>query len=120
MYTKEVRVVDVNFSSEALSVEEYSNARAEMWFGVAEWMKSGGGIPEDAKLEAELVAPVYLFDNKARRKIEPKDDVKARLGRSPDRGDALALAVYKGSTTRIVAPTPKKPAYRLASGGRGF
>jgi hypothetical protein len=40
---------------------------------------------------ADLCAPTYEFDNKDRWKVERKEDVKAKLGRSPDSGDALSL-----------------------------
>jgi hypothetical protein len=31
--------------------------RDELWFGLQQWLKDGGTIPQDPKLEAELVAP---------------------------------------------------------------
>ena len=61
------------------------------------WLKEGGAIPEDSKLAAELVAPKYEFDDRQRRKVESKDAMKKRLKRSPDRADALALAVWEPS-----------------------
>ncbi len=39
------------------------------------------------------LAPNYAFDLRGRIKVEPKEKIKERLRRSPDRADALALAV---------------------------
>jgi hypothetical protein len=52
-------------------------------------------LPPDTKLEGELVAPTFAYLPNGRIKVESKDEIKARLKRSPDRADALALAVYK-------------------------
>jgi len=42
---------------------------------------------------ATLRGPTYAFDLRGRIKVEPKEKIKERLRRSPDRADALALAV---------------------------
>ena len=67
----------------------YGNRRAEMWFGMAEWIKRGGAIPEVPGFLAELTTPRYFFRN-GKLWIEEKDMIKAQLQRSPDLGDALA------------------------------
>jgi hypothetical protein len=61
---------------------------------MGEWLKTTGAIPRDDKLEGDLLAPQFQFDAKARRKVEPKKDIKKRLKRSPDDGDALAIALW--------------------------
>lgn len=76
----------------------YSQLRDQLWFGLRDWFRAGGAVDEDSKLEAELVAPTYGFDNRNRIKVEPKDRMKARLGRSPDRAEALMLSVYEAPT----------------------
>ena len=50
-------------------------------------------LPPDPDLLAELTAARYEVVG-GRLKIEPKDEISARLGRSPDKADAVALAVY--------------------------
>jgi hypothetical protein len=89
---KEVEVEAVNASTKA-TVEEYELMRDQLWFGVAQWLKEGGTIPSDPRLEGELVAPTYSFNQRGKIKAEPKEEVKKRIRRSPDRADALALAV---------------------------
>lgn len=71
--------------------KRFVNRRAEMWYGVREWLKSGGRLVDDECLKAELTAPTYSFDASGRIKLEPKEEIKARLNRSTDRADALAL-----------------------------
>lgn len=89
------QVVGVNFGARARQPARYANRRAELWWHGRELSRTGawdlGGV-EDAVL-GELCAVRYLPpDSKGRIRIEPKDDVIARLGRSPDRADAILLA----------------------------
>lgn len=79
----------INFAGKAID-PRYLNKRAEMWFGMADWVKRGGALPNDPELEQDLVMPTYYFQN-GKFQIEPKEQIKARLGRSPDRADALSL-----------------------------
>jgi phage terminase large subunit len=68
----------------------YFNKRSEMWFEMAKWIKRGGSIPNDARLIKELTAPTYTFVN-GKFQLESKDQIKSRLGFSPDVADALGL-----------------------------
>lgn len=88
-------VVDVNVG-EAADDEDHANLRSQLWFGLRTWLLEGGALPADDALEAELVAPTYTFDERGRKKVMRKADIRKVLGRSPDRADALALAVYRG------------------------
>lgn len=79
----------VNFSGKATD-PRYFNKRAEMWFGMAEWVKKGGWLPPIDFLVGELTVPTYTF-MRGKFIIEDKDQIKERLGRSPNYADALAL-----------------------------
>ena len=74
--------------------ELYPNLRSQLWFNLRAWLRQGGAIPRDERLMSELVAPCYGFDAKGRSVVEPKEKLKQRLKRSPDRADALALGIY--------------------------
>jgi phage terminase large subunit len=91
-------VCGVNVAERATS-DGFSKLRDQLWFSCRDWLKEGGSIPDDPKLFSELVAPTYSFDTQGRQKVESKDDIKKRLKRSPDRADALCLAVYSGRPT---------------------
>ena len=85
-------VVEVNFGGRA-SDQRYVNKRTEMWFEMAEAIRSGLSIPNDNALKLELATPFYKFDSQNRLALESKDDIKKRMpeGASPDIADALAL-----------------------------
>jgi phage terminase large subunit len=80
---------EVHFSGKA-SDPRYLNRRAEMWFTMAEWIKRGGSLPDNPDLLRELTAPTYYFQN-GKFQLEPKEQIKSRLGASTDYADALAL-----------------------------
>ena len=61
-----------------------------MWFMMAQWIKRGATLPNDARLIKELAAPQYSFTN-GRFQLESKEQIKKRLGFSPDLADALCL-----------------------------
>jgi hypothetical protein len=85
----------------------YKNMRAQMWMEMSEWVKGGGCLPRIPEMVAELTSPTYFFSG-GKFQIEAKDQIKKRLGRSPDLADALAL-------TFALPDTPK----RQDSGVRG-
>lgn len=80
---------EIHFSSKATD-PRYYNKRAEMWFRMADWIKRGGSIPDDPELLKELAAPEYYFKD-SKIILQSKDQIKADLGFSPDKADALAL-----------------------------
>lgn len=81
--------LEIQFAGKPID-PRYLNKRAEMWFAMANWLKRGGVIPNDAQLAKELTAPLYMFQN-GKFQLESKEQIKKRLGFSPDRADALAL-----------------------------
>lgn len=60
-------------------------------------------LPEDPVLLADLTAPTFEPTPHG-IKLEPKDEICSRLGRSPDRGDAVVMAWFEGpkATTAIL------------------
>lgn len=84
----------INVSCVSDEPELYPNLRSQLWFNLRAWLRQGGAIPRDERLMSELVAPCYGFDAKGRSVVEPKEKLKQRLKRSPDRADALALGIY--------------------------
>lgn len=68
----------------------YFNKRSEMYFELAEWVKAGGQLPDDKQLKEELCATTFVYQGDKFRIIE-KELIKEKIGRSPDKADALAL-----------------------------
>lgn len=112
-----IELVEVNASERASAEDEYPNLRSQLWFAVAAWLEAGGTFEADGALESELLAAKYSFDTRGRRKVEAKDEIKKRIGRSPDRADALALAVYsprvggRGGAVRTGLGLDESPIY---------
>ena len=67
----------------------YFNKRTEMWVRMRDWIRKGGALPADPELTQELLMPKIYFHGGVFR-LEEKEQIKKRLGRSPDRADALA------------------------------
>lgn len=83
-------IIPVNFSQKP-SRAAYYNKRAEMWFEMAAWIKRGGCLPPDSQLARELTTPTYTYTPQGKLRLEAKEQIKERLGFSPDKADALAL-----------------------------
>lgn len=68
---------------------KFFNKRAEIWWDMCEAIKHGTVLPNVPELVAELTTPTYSFKGD-KIILEDKDQIKARLGRSPNYADALA------------------------------
>ena len=62
-----------------------------MYDQIRKWLKAGGSLPDDDALCNELPIVKYAYDAQGRLKLETKDKVKERIGKSPDYADSLAL-----------------------------
>lgn len=91
---EEIEALAINVAENA-TAEGYHRLRDQLWFALGDWLRAGGCIEDDPRLLSELVAPTYGFDVRGRIQVESKDEIKKRLGRSPDRADGLALAIYE-------------------------
>jgi hypothetical protein len=71
------------------------NLRAELYWAMRTALDPDNPerimLPDDAELLADLAAPTYRV-TKSGILIESKDELKKRLGRSPDKGDAVVMA----------------------------
>lgn len=80
------------------------NLRAACYWGFREALDpeySNLALPPDKALRAELLSPRWRLRG-GRIFIESKDDVKARLGRSPDRADAVVLGWWADRRRALV------------------
>jgi len=103
-------VQPVNVAETADQDDLYASLRTQLVFSLAEWIE-GASIPEDDRLDTELVLPKYTFDSRGRYKLKfSKEQEREKLGRSPDVRDALALSVYAGGD-------PRSAAEKISTGG---
>lgn len=69
--------------------EEFNNLRSQMWWELREDLRLGQIIlTNDEDLFADLVAPNWQT-KRGKITVEGKEDFKKRLGRSPNKGDAV-------------------------------
>lgn len=71
---------------------EFENLRAEAWFTAQSRARDGGAsIPDDPLLIEELLEVTAFENRRGKIQIEEKQDIKDRLGRSPDRADSWVM-----------------------------
>lgn len=78
-------------------VFQFANLRSQMWWEFREKLRAGiFSLPEemDPKLLADLTAPRYEIKGDKMIHVETKHDIKLRIGRSTDFGDALVYAAF--------------------------
>jgi hypothetical protein len=74
----------------------YDRMRDGLAGNLLDWLRAGGAIPGDTKLSAEMHAFEWREQEKTGRvKITPKNEIRKKLKRSPDRYDALSLSVWE-------------------------
>lgn len=89
----------INVATAANDTTRYANLRVEGWYAIKEWLQDGGAIPNDRALLGELCSARYKFSSSGRQILEEKGETKKRLGRSPDKADALMLALVRPKST---------------------
>lgn len=105
----EIPCTQVAFAEKAPTEEaqrEYANIRAFGYFKLAKMHKDGLCVDLEsewidpgivAEYKREITNIHFIMDKQGRLLIEPKDDIRVRLGRSPDPADALILAALDRS-----------------------
>lgn len=100
------RIIGVNVASSPADKKKFVNLRAEMWWNIGRELSASRGwdlssMDNADDTCAQLLAPQWDTDTKGRILVEPKDDIRKRIGRSPDNADALLLAFHNGLRPRI-------------------
>ncbi|WP_272659511.1 terminase [Providencia sp. PROV172] len=86
------------------------NKRGEMYNNVKSWLKIGGAI-DDQDVAEDLSTPEYKVELSGKILLESKVDIKKRIGRSPGKGDALALT--------FAYPVTKKERNNISTSSQG-
>ncbi len=74
----------------------FTNMRSAAWWNLREMLYNGGvALPPDDMLTGDLTAPRYRYMSGGKIQVESKDDIKKRLKRSTDAGDAVVQAFMK-------------------------
>lgn len=110
-----VSVSDVNVGASPMPVGDFTekdikkkfyNLKSQMLWALRDWFKPKDGksdisIPNDPDLIKQLKEIRYNYDSAKRIKIESKEDMKKRIGKSPDELDALMLAFCDLTDTEL-------------------
>lgn len=103
------RAVGVNFAGKSEAHDRsgklgFVNVRAEAYWKLREALDPDYGtniaLPDDPELKSDLCAPRWSLKTNGIQ-VESKEEIIKRIGRSPDKGDAVALS------NLIVAPAEK-------------
>jgi hypothetical protein len=80
---------------------KFRNMRSQLWWMAREALDprpevqpSPVSLATDQHLREELATPKYTINSAGQIEVEPKDDMKERIGRSPDIADAFCIAIY--------------------------
>lgn len=92
------RGTDMVDSSEELG---FINCRAAAWWNLRELLDPDGpyqpiALPPDDQLTGDLTAPHWKVMSGGKIKVESKEEIIKRLGRSTDDGDAVVMAFWPG------------------------
>jgi phage terminase large subunit len=89
-----VDVIPYIAGGRAVDTDRFYNRRAETWWMIRDMLKNDEmALPPDNQLVADLTNMKFKYTSKGQIKLESKEELKKRIGRSPDRGDALAIAM---------------------------
>jgi len=88
----------VNFGGRARDYEAFVNRAAEMWYETARLIERQELIlPDDEVLMAQLTSRRARANKAGKMELETKGEMKSRGLSSPDRADAVCMAVAMGS-----------------------
>jgi hypothetical protein len=98
-FSEKVNIVKYHGSSRLSEIDptdkdkpSYYNIRAKAWFTALDRANAGlATIPDDPELIEELLEVKYFENKKGMIQLEEKEDIKDRLGRSPNKADAWVM-----------------------------
>lgn len=112
-----VEVIEYNSSYKA-NDSGYFNTRAEVYDRAKVWMEKGGKVTNNDIFIEELQNIEYFYNRSTNQfQIEPKDIIKNRIGRSPDKVDAFTMTFFVDdtmpNTNRVSKSRGNKTAWRF-------
>jgi hypothetical protein len=104
------QVVGVNVSEAATSTDKsgrlrFRNQRSELWWKMREALdpanNTGIALPPDPRLLADLCAPTWELSGSTVQ-VASREQIMAKIGRSPDHGSAYVLALLDTPKRSVV------------------
>jgi len=119
-------VIPINGAEKSKALDKsgelsFYNLRAEMWWKLREALDPASGdavcLPPDRELMADLCAPTWKLTVRGIQ-VEAKEELIKRIGRSPDKGDAVVYAwTVKTSQGRGIFSWAKEQ-YQILTGDK--
>ena len=96
------KVIMSSSPTEKTEMGEFNRMRDQLWWACREWLRTdtSAALPPDEHDWEELLVPTFSEWN-GKIKIMAKDDMKAALGRSPDKADSLIQTFFTKGRPRI-------------------
>jgi len=99
----------------------FVNRRSEAWWTLRTALDPSGDpdycLPDDEMLLGDLSAPHWSVTSSGKIQVESKDDIRKRLGRSPDDGDAVVMAYVPHLADHVANARPWAGAIDLTAIG---
>lgn len=92
---------------QGLSAEVCNNLRSRVYWTLAEDLRLDRiALPPDDELAMDLITPTYETRN-SKIVVESKEDLKKRLGHSPNKGDSVAYGNHVRPRAAVVSKIPE-------------
>jgi len=111
--TPGIRIVAFTGGGRARDHRDYFNATSEAWLAMGRAFREGRvDILEDKPLIAQITTRKYSIQSDRTIRLEGKEAMKARGGKSPDEGDALSMTyspmVLVGDGSILTVPNQRR------------
>ena len=108
-----VNIQTVNEGDSARDTSVFLNIRMEMAWRARTWLVRGGALVGD-ELKRDVVGYAYKNNIKGKKQLMDKPNLKKRLGRSQDRGDAFLMSfaydeAYDTHTNEMISQVQQQP-----------
>lgn len=115
-----VNVAESSFGKDHSGMLSFFNLRSELWWKMRDALdpsqNTGIALPNDPRLKADLCAPKWRLQG-SKIRVEGREDIFDRIGRSPDFASAYILALM---TTQRTAPAKRPTPSYAGTGGTGW
>lgn len=93
----------IHFAERSSDSDEWANIITEIYWGLRRRLSEDGFyLPKNDDLKEDLIKRKFKTNSDGAYEIEKKDKYRKRVGRSPDFGDAAALAYYRRPSPLLV------------------
>ncbi len=91
-YRFRIKIVEVHGSGKSKDPVHFKNQRAEIHWGLRELLEDLD-LPNDREVSSQLMALKHKTNSAGQIVIIPKEEIKQKLGRSPDDAEAIIYAL---------------------------